>query len=109
MRIFVPKETHPGELRVPLIPATVKQLVDRGAEVQIEAGMGVAAQHTDDAYTEAGATVVSDRDAALAEAELVLRLRKPPAEDNTVRPTAAREENNAYWVAVKAKEHSDER
>lgn len=81
MRIFVPKETHPGELRVPLIPATLKQLVDRGAEVEIEAGMGLPSQHADEAYTEAGAKVVTGRDAALAEAELVLRLRKPPAEE----------------------------
>ena len=81
MRIFVPKETHPGEKRVPLIPATVKKIADRGAEVAVESGMGMPSQHADDAYTEAGAKVVLDRETALSEADLVLRLRKPPPEE----------------------------
>ncbi len=81
MRIFVPKEIEPGENRVPLIPATVKKLVDRGAEISIESGMGLPSRHPDDAYTDAGATVTSDRAAALAEANMVLRLHKPPMEE----------------------------
>ncbi len=81
MRIFVPKETHPGENRVPLIPATVKKIADRGAEVVVESGIGVPSLHADDAYTEAGAKVVLDRETALSEADLVLRLRKPPPEE----------------------------
>ena len=81
MRIFVPKETHPGENRVPLIPATVKKIADRGGEVVIESGLGLSAHHTDEAYTDAGAEVIHDRETALSEAELVLRLRKPPLEE----------------------------
>lgn len=81
MRIFVPKETHPGETRVPLIPQTAKKIVDRGGEVVVESGMGLASQHTDEAYTEAGASVSTDRDRELSEADLVLRLRKPPIEE----------------------------
>lgn len=81
MRIFIPKETEPNEKRVPLIPETVKKLVDRGAEISIESGMGISSRHTDEAYTEAGATVTSDRAAALADADMVLRLRKPPMEE----------------------------
>jgi len=81
MRIFVPKETHPGENRVPLIPATVKKIADRGGEVVIESGLGLSAQHTNEAYTDAGAEVILDRETALSEADLVLRLRKPPLEE----------------------------
>ena len=81
MRIFVPKETHPGENRVPLIPATVKKIADRGGEVVIESGLGLSAHHTDEAYTDAGAEVIHDRETALSEAELVLRLRKPSLEE----------------------------
>ena len=81
MRIFVPKETHPGENRVPLIPATVKKIADRGGEVVIESGLGLSAHHTDEAYTDAGAEVIHDRETALSEADLVLRLRKPPLEE----------------------------
>ncbi len=81
MLIFVPKETHPGELRVPLIPQTVKKLVARGAEVTIEAGMGEPSRHSDSVYKEAGAMVTDDRATLLATADMVLRLRKPPQEE----------------------------
>ena len=81
MRIFVPKESHPGENRVPLIPATAKKIADRGAEVVVESGMGLPSRHADDAYTEAGAQVAPNRDTALSEADLILRLRKPPLEE----------------------------
>jgi NAD(P) transhydrogenase subunit alpha len=81
MRIFVPKENDPGESRVPLIPQNVKRLVDLGAELQIESGMGSLSRHEDPAYEEAGATVTSDREGALKEADLVLRLRKPSIDE----------------------------
>ncbi|MFP6584357.1 MAG: NAD(P)(+) transhydrogenase (Re/Si-specific) subunit alpha, partial [Candidatus Hydrogenedentota bacterium] len=77
MRIFVPKETHPGESRVSLIPQDAKKLVGFGAEVIIESGMGLPSRHEDAAYEEAGATVSSDRGTELEQADIVLRLRKP--------------------------------
>jgi H+-translocating NAD(P) transhydrogenase subunit alpha len=77
MRIFVPKETYRGEHRIPLIPQNVKKLVGLGAEIVIEPGMGLNARYEDTAYTEAGATVSSDRASMLAQADMVLRLRKP--------------------------------
>ncbi|MCH7910873.1 MAG: NAD(P)(+) transhydrogenase (Re/Si-specific) subunit alpha, partial [Candidatus Hydrogenedentes bacterium] len=40
MRIFIPRETHSGEQRVPMIPGDVGKLVERGAEVVVESGMG---------------------------------------------------------------------
>lgn len=81
MQIFVPKETHPGEMRVPLIPQTAGKLVKRGADIVVESGMGAASLFSDQDYVDAGATVTSDRDAALGEADMVLRLRKPPIEE----------------------------
>ena len=33
MRIAIPKETHPGENRIPIIPNDAKKLVRLGAEV----------------------------------------------------------------------------
>jgi NAD(P) transhydrogenase subunit alpha len=79
VRIFVPKELHPGERRVPLIPATVKKLVGRGAEIAVETGAGAASGFSDEQYTTAGAQIVTDRSGELARADMVLRLRKPPA------------------------------
>jgi NAD(P) transhydrogenase subunit alpha len=81
MKVCVPKEVHPGETRVPLIPDHAAKLAKRGARIEIEAGLGLACGHPDAAYVAAGATVTSDRRALLASAELVLRLRKPPLEE----------------------------
>jgi hypothetical protein len=41
VKIAAPKEYHSGETRVPLIPGDVKALIEKGAEVEIESGMGV--------------------------------------------------------------------
>jgi NAD(P) transhydrogenase subunit alpha len=56
MRVGVPKETMPGERRVALVPETIGRLPE-GVEVVVEPGAGSAAAFTDDAYTEAGATL----------------------------------------------------
>ncbi len=81
MRIAIPKETHPGENRVPMTPDHVKKLCRLGAEVVIEAGMGGGAGFADDEYTEAGATISGDRAALFGEADLLLRLRKPTLDE----------------------------
>lgn len=57
MRIGIVKESAPGETRVAATPATVKQLIDLGYVVTVEAGAGVASSFSDAAYTAAGATV----------------------------------------------------
>jgi NAD(P) transhydrogenase subunit alpha len=81
MLIGVPKETIAGELRAPLVPASVKKLVKLGLEVAVEASMGEAAGFADAAYVEAGARIEADRAALLSAADLVLRIRKPSDED----------------------------
>lgn len=81
MKIFVPKETHPGENRVPLIPDTVNKLVKLGAEIEIETGMGLSTNYPDKDYVNVGAKVEADRQQALSSADMVLRLRKPPIEE----------------------------
>jgi len=81
MRIFVPKETMPGEKRAPVTPETVKKLAGLGAEVAVEAGIGASIHRSDEEYKSAGASVLDDRMAGLREADIVLRLRKPPIEE----------------------------
>ena len=61
MLIVVPKETQPGENRVPLVPDSVKKLVRAGAEIQIEAGMGAGSGFSDQEFVDVGATVNADR------------------------------------------------
>lgn len=81
MLIGVPKETYPGERRAALVPVSVKKLVGLGLEVVIEAGTGVPSGFADSLYEEAGARIEADRNALLGSADMVLRIRKPPAEE----------------------------
>jgi NAD(P) transhydrogenase subunit alpha len=81
MLIGVPKETTPGELRAALVPASVKKLVGLGLDVAVEAGLGAGSGFADAEYEDAGARIETDRDALLAAADMVLRIRKPPAEE----------------------------
>ncbi len=77
MQIGIPKETHPGENRVPIIPDTVKKLRDLGAEVVIEGGLGLGSGFRDKEYTEAGASISPDRTSLFSNSDILLRLRKP--------------------------------
>ena len=81
MKLFLPRETTPGETRVPMIPGKVAKLVELGAEVEIEIDFGQAINIGDSDYTDAGATVSADPAASLREADMVLRLREPSDED----------------------------
>lgn len=80
MKIFVPKEPE-FENRCALIPSDAKRLIALGAEVSVEKGLGEKSFYLDAEYAQAGAKVVTDRDGSTAEADAVLRLRKPSAED----------------------------
>jgi NAD(P) transhydrogenase subunit alpha len=81
MKISVPRETQSGETRAPLTPDAAAKLIKLGAQVEVEAGLGIAAGFPDDAYTKAGATLSTDHKNLLATGDIVLRLRKPPVED----------------------------
>jgi NAD(P) transhydrogenase subunit alpha len=81
MNIAVPREVHEGETRVSMIPEHVAKLVKAGADVAIESGLGQTLRIADDEYTKAGATVAADRGALIQNADMVLRIRKPAAEE----------------------------
>jgi proton-translocating NAD(P)+ transhydrogenase subunit alpha len=81
MHIFVPKETTPGEKRAPVVPETVKKLVALGAEVAVETGIGASIYRSDTEYKNTGTSVVDDRWVGLADADVVLRLQKPPIKE----------------------------
>jgi len=58
--IGIPRETRPGERLVAATPTTVAKLVGLGYDVAVERGAGAAASYADEAYAEAGATLVED-------------------------------------------------
>ena len=81
MRIAVITETDPHEDRVAATPETVKKLVGLGANVAVQSGAGLASGITDADYQAAGATTQPTAEAALADADVVLKVRRPtPAE-----------------------------
>lgn len=81
MKIAVPRESAEGETRVALTPQIAGQLVADGHEVLVQSGAGTASSNTDEAYREAGATIVPDAAALYGQADMVLRVGKPSDEE----------------------------
>jgi len=81
MHIAVPKEVHPGETRVALIPEHIAKLVELGAHIAVETGIGQKLNFSDEDYAKAGATLEADRSRLLQTADMVLRIRKPAMEE----------------------------
>src|SRR6476469_6383512 len=87
MKIGVPAESRPGETRVAATPETVKKLASQH-EVIVQAGAGLHASVTDEAYVAAGARIGSAQEAFAA--ELVLKVRAPNADERyLMQPGAA--------------------
>lgn len=81
MKIGIVKERHPGERRVAASADTVKRYVQMGAEVLVETGAGLTAAVTDAAYEAAGARITGTAKEALADADVVLKVRKPSLDE----------------------------
>ncbi len=81
MKIAIPKETKVKENRVAITPDTVKELIKKGFPCTIESGAGENSYFKDDVYTAAGATVASNRKELFANADIVLAVNPPSAED----------------------------
>ncbi len=89
IKVLITREDRVGEQRVAATPESVKRLAKLGIECEIESGAGVGAAFTDDAYQTAGARIVTDRAAALAAAEVLLRVGPlPPSDLAHLRPEA---------------------
>jgi NAD(P) transhydrogenase subunit alpha len=81
MKIAVPRETAEGETRVALTPQIAGQLMGDGHEVLVQSGAGEASSNTDEAYREAGATIVPDAATLYSQADMVLRVGRPSDEE----------------------------
>ena len=78
MKVAVIKEAAPWERRVALVPEGVAKLCGAGLEVLTEAGAGDRSWLADEAYAEAGATVLAT-DELLAAADALLMVGPPDA------------------------------
>lgn len=75
MRIGIPKESLAGETRVAATPGTVGQLLKLGFSVAVESGAGKLASFDDDAFTQAGATVLSASE--IWQSDIILKVNAP--------------------------------
>jgi NAD(P) transhydrogenase subunit alpha len=84
MIVAVPRESHPAERRVALVPGSVPPLTKAGFEVHVESGAGLAAGYSDQQYLDKGARIVPSR-AELFAADIVLQVRAAGANPETGR------------------------
>ena len=111
MLIAVPKESDANEARIAVTPETIKKFVALGASVQVEAGAGLGSSFTDADFTGAGATIAASAAAAMKDADLVLKVRRPSsAELKAMKPGAIvaaimdpYDNNDALTAMAKAK------
>lgn len=81
MICYVPAEPNPADPRAALTPTTAQALVKLGFTVHAARGLGRASHYADADYAKAGVTLTDDHVAALAAADVVLRVLKPSPAD----------------------------
>jgi alanine dehydrogenase len=87
MVVGVPTEIKTDEYRVGLTPAGVRELVEHGHDVVIQAGAGEGSAITDDDYRSEGAQILPDAEAMFGEAEMIVKVKEPqPVEVGMLEP-----------------------
>ena len=81
MKVGVPSEIKVDEYRVAITPSGVRELTAHGHSVVIEKGAGEGSAISDSEYVEQGAEMLKDADAVFAEAEMILKVKEPQAEE----------------------------
>jgi alanine dehydrogenase len=79
MRIGVPKEIKTLEFRVSATAGVVRRLVQDGHEVFVETQAGAGVGLGDEAYAEAGASVLPTAEAVFEAADLIVKVKEPQA------------------------------
>ncbi len=77
MKLAIPRERRDGEARVAATPDSVKKLKGLGLDVVVETNAGALARMSDADYLAAGAQIAPDEAAALAGADIVLKVLAP--------------------------------
>jgi NAD(P) transhydrogenase subunit alpha len=79
--ISIPNETGPSDKRTAMTPANVGKLMRSGANVLVESGLGISCGFSDDQYRESGARMTDNPQTLFSEADIILRIHKPTAEE----------------------------
>ncbi|MCZ8122633.1 MAG: Re/Si-specific NAD(P)(+) transhydrogenase subunit alpha [Magnetospirillum sp.] len=77
MKVAILKERRAFEARVAATPDSIKRMKPLGLTFLVEAGAGAAAAIADQAFADAGAEIVADPGALLAQADVVLKVARP--------------------------------
>ncbi len=81
MKVGIPSEIFPNELRVAATPKTVKRLQKQGFEVYIQHNAGVKANFSDKEFEEAGAKIVATAADIYGKLDIVLKVKEPSMEE----------------------------
>src|SRR3954466_2372187 len=82
MKVGIPREVKNHEYRVAITPSGVHELTEHGHEVLVEKDAGVGSQISDDEYVAAGARIIGSADDVWGEAEMVLKVKEPGAQED---------------------------
>src|SRR4029077_242413 len=81
MIVGVPREIKQDEYRVAMLPVGVEELNRAGNRVLVERGAGLGSGISDDMYRENGAEIVDKAGDVFAEADLVVKVKEPQAQE----------------------------
>ncbi|MCE9538877.1 MAG: Re/Si-specific NAD(P)(+) transhydrogenase subunit alpha [Bacteroidetes bacterium] len=81
MKVGIPSEIFPNELRVAATPKTVKRLQKQGFEVYIQHNAGLKANFSDKDFEEAGAKIVATAADIYGKSDIVLKVKEPAMEE----------------------------
>src|SRR4051812_1354834 len=81
MKVGIPAEIFPNELRVAATPKTVQRLQKQGFEVYIQHNAGLKANFSDKDFEEAGAKIVPAASDIYSKMDIVLKVKEPAPEE----------------------------
>jgi alanine dehydrogenase len=81
MKVGIPREVKNNEYRVAITPAGVHEMVRSGHQVVIENDAGVGSSIPNEDFVAAGAAILPTADDVWADAEMVLKVKEPIAEE----------------------------
>lgn len=81
IKVGIPTEISPKELRVGATPKTVLRLKKQGFDVYIQSNAGVKANYSNQAFEEAGANIVQTAAEIYGNSDIVLKVKEPSPEE----------------------------
>jgi alanine dehydrogenase len=81
MKVGIPREVKNHEYRVAITPSGVHELTEHGHDVLVEKDAGIGSQISDDDFAAAGARIIGSADDVWGEADMVLKVKEPVAEE----------------------------